>query len=197
MLASGLRDGKHGSMQADLVLEEPSVLYILIHRQQKGTVFHRQPGGECHSTLGRARAQEISKPTYTVTRFLQQGYNLCHSLWPSIQTHESMGPKPIQTTTSSKVVLPWILLFCRGTCLTSYLSCIVKVGETLYFIAHIITRYSFKFLTYIFILCIWMPCLYICLCVTYVWCPWSSGEGVEVPELGLQMSLSCHEGARN
>ena len=63
-------DKKHGSVQADMVLEELG-FYILICRQQKGAVFCRQPGGGSGSTLGRAPAQETSKPAPTVTHFLQ------------------------------------------------------------------------------------------------------------------------------
>jgi hypothetical protein len=42
-------------MQADMVLEkELRALYSLIHWQQKGTVFCRQPKGGSDSTVGRA-----------------------------------------------------------------------------------------------------------------------------------------------
>ena len=84
--------GKHGTMQTDMVLEKE--LYTSWSAGSK----------ETFSTLGRAWA--FSKSAYTVTHFLQQGHTskeYC-PYWLSIQTHESMGAIPIQSSTGT---LPW------------------------------------------------------------------------------------------
>jgi hypothetical protein len=39
-LVHGYHDGKHGSIQAEMVLKKLLEFYILIHRQQKATVCH-------------------------------------------------------------------------------------------------------------------------------------------------------------
>jgi hypothetical protein len=51
-------------MQADMVLEELRVLHL----------HQRQPGGGAIPHWAELERQKISKPTYVVTYFLQQGH---------------------------------------------------------------------------------------------------------------------------
>jgi hypothetical protein len=62
--AYSFRGGKHGSMQADMVLEELRVLHLDAKAARR----------RLRATLGIARGYETLKPTYTVTYFLQQGH---------------------------------------------------------------------------------------------------------------------------
>ena len=54
----------YGILQADMVLEEPRVIHLNPKAARRLDV----------STLGGAWALETSKPTYTVTHFLQEGH---------------------------------------------------------------------------------------------------------------------------
>jgi hypothetical protein len=64
--------GKHGSTQADIVREEPKVLLLDLKATRKRH-FHGKPGGG--SLLHWMEAEHrISKPTSTVTHFLQYGH---------------------------------------------------------------------------------------------------------------------------
>jgi hypothetical protein len=96
-------------MQADMVLEEETrALHLDLEAAKR----------RLSSILGRTYAQETPKPMPRVTHVFHQGYiysnkvtppNSATPCGPSIQTHESMGAKLIQTTTVK--ILTIILMF--------------------------------------------------------------------------------------
>jgi hypothetical protein len=82
---------KHGSIHTDMELDELRALRLYLKAAEGDCVPH-----------------QVSKPTPTVTHILQQGHTYSNkatspnSATPyglSMQTHESMGAIPIQTTT--------------------------------------------------------------------------------------------------
>ena len=91
---------KHGSMQADMVLEKELRVRYLGLQAAEGAVYY----------TGVTRTQETSKPAPIVTHFLQQGHTYSNKTTPpnstppyrpSIHSHESMGAIPIQTPTGT------------------------------------------------------------------------------------------------
>ena len=60
-------------MQADMVLEELRVLHLHL----------RQPGGGAIPHWAELERQKISKPTYVVTYFLQQGHTYSNKATPT------------------------------------------------------------------------------------------------------------------
>jgi hypothetical protein len=87
---------QHGSIQADMGQEELRVQHL------DGKAVKRRP----------------SKPSPTVTHFLQQGYTYSNKdmppnitpCWPSIQTLETMVAKPIQTASNCCDILLFIFI---------------------------------------------------------------------------------------
>ena len=74
--------GKHGSMQADMALEELRVLHLVLKKQEKTTVFQ-------------AARRRVSKPTPTVTHFLQQGHTCSNKATPApTRPHLLIVPLP-------------------------------------------------------------------------------------------------------
>jgi len=111
---------KHGSMQADMVLEKSweSISWSKCSQEGIGCITERS-------------LSIRSKHTSTMTHFLQEDHiqtnkatllNNITSYGPSIQTYESMGAIPIQTTIKLNPYGPWVCDIYRE------LNCTVRVG---------------------------------------------------------------------
>ena len=98
---------KHGSIQANMVLEDPRLLHLDLQAAEEDCLPAGSRGGTGIPLWVALEHRDILQCIY-MTHFLPQHTyinkatppNSATFHGPSIQTHESIGTKPIQTTTT-------------------------------------------------------------------------------------------------